>query len=154
MSNPRPNHRAEIMAALLECGPMTAEGISNHLDLELHKVNTAIASARYQAPGVFFRVVRYLPITGRRARDACVLAAEPGADLPRTKLTAQKLARRRQQAKTRYHAKNRATENAKSTARKAALTGRAVASNPWLQLAAPNQRAAIARMTGGMGGVA
>jgi hypothetical protein len=154
MSDPRPNHRAQITAALKAHGPMTAEGISCHLDIDPHKISTAIASARYQAPGVFFRVVRYLPITGRRARDACVFAAGPGADVPRTKSTKAKLARRRQQAKARYHAKHRAAENAKSKARKAALTGRALAVNPWLQLALPSERGTIARMTSGIGGAA
>lgn len=143
----RANHRAQIMGALTEHGPMTGAELAEHLGIGLRKVDAAIASARYQSPGQFFRVVRYLPVTGRRGRDLCVFAAEPGEDVPRQKFTKLKEAKRRAQAKARYRDKHRAAVNAANTLRKAALAGRPVTFNPWLQLAAPTERATVSRLT-------
>lgn len=142
----RINHRCQIIATLREHGPMTGDALAEHLDLTTRTVGTAISSARLQKPGEIFRVVRYQPVTGRRQADACVFAAEAGEDVPRTPYNKAKQRRRQAQAKARYRDKNRPAINAKSQIHKAARTGRAVAVNPWLQLAAPNVRATMARM--------
>ena len=149
----RPDHRAQITAALQQYGPMTAAEIADHLELAPHKVAAAIGSARYQSPGVFFRILRYLPVTGRRGRDVCVFVAGEGEDAPRQPFTAAKQAKRRVQAKARYYEKHKSAMNARNTARKAALAGRALAVNPWLQLAAPSARATVSRMAKEMSAV-
>lgn len=146
----RPAYRAQIIATLQEHGRMTSTELAEFLSLELKTVATAIATARYQQPGAIFRVVAYRQITGVRARDACVFAAEAGKDVPRQAFTKFKEAKRRAQSKTRYREKHRQAINMRNSIRRAERNGRAVEVNPWLQLAAPGTRPTMARLTNEM----
>lgn len=143
---PRPNYRAQIIALLKLHGPMTAADIADRLDMSTIKVGAVIASARFQHPGKLIRIVRYVPLTGKRLRDICVFAAKPGPDVQRKPYEGDKLAKRRAETKARYRDRNRAAINARSHVRKTARTGRPIATNPWLQLADPAVRATMARI--------
>ena len=139
----QPINRSQVEAALKECGPMTRFELAEYLGWSVAKVGTTIASTRWLLPGQVFRIVRYVPITGRRGRDVSVYAAQPGRDAPR-KPSDQ--VERRRQVQARYRDNHRARINARARAQKA-RDGAPTVLNPWLQLAAPELRASMARST-------
>lgn len=142
MSNP-PKNRSPIIAVLRQHGPMTAHEIAEHLDWPPSKVVRTIASTRWLLPGKVFRVVRYVPVIGKRARDQAVYAARRGPDAPRTADPVE----RRRQAQARHRTAHRARINARSLARHVGRE-RPAASNPWMQLAHPSLRSHMARTSG------
>ena len=144
----RPAYRAQLIAALKQHGPMTAADLADRLDMPHRKVGEVIASARFRQPGMIFRIVRYVPVTGKRLRDVCIFAAEAGTDVKRKPYQGGKFEKRRAEAKARYRDKHRATINARNHVRKTALAGRPIASNPWLQLADPAARSTMSRIAG------
>lgn len=129
----QPIHRARIVAALQEYGPMTILELADHLELSKDVVGGCIASTRWLLPQQVFRVVRHQPVTGRRARDLAVYAAEAGPDTPNQVNPA----KRRKQSEARYRDKHRALINARARAKDAAPP------NPWLLLAPPDMRATM-----------
>ena len=129
----QPIHRARIIAALQDAGPMTSEEVAEYLDLPQKVVRTCIASTRWLLPQQVFRIVRYQPVTGYRGRDLPVYAAEAGSDAPHIV----NRAKRRKQAEARYREKHRASINARGRATVMAPV------NPWLQLAPPEIRGAM-----------
>jgi hypothetical protein len=140
----QPINRSQVVAALKAAGPMTATELAEYLGWESRKVTTTIGSTRWLLPEQVLRIVRYVPVTGRRGRDLAVYAAEAGADAPKPAVNA---ARRRKQTEARYRHKHRAIINARNQASSSAKRG-APAINPWAQLASPVLRgtmAAVAR---------
>lgn len=119
---------------------MTATELAEYLGWESRKVTTTIGSTRWLQPGLVFRIVRYVPVTGRRSRDLAVYAAEAGPDAPKPTVNA---AKRRKQTEARYRLKHRAIINARNQASSAAKRGPA-AINPWAQLAPPVLRGVMA----------
>lgn len=115
---------------------MTATELAEYLGWKSEKVTSTISSTRWLLPEQVFRIVRYVPVTGRRSRDLAVYAAEAGADAPKPAVNA---AKRRKQAEARYRHKHRAIINARNQASSAAKRG-APTVNPWAQLAAPQLR--------------
>lgn len=129
----QPIHRARIVAALQESGPMTSAEASEYLDLPHKVVRASIASTRWLLPQQVFRIVRYQPVTGYRGRDLPVYSAETGPDAAHIVNPA----KRRKQAEARYREKHRASINARGR------TTVAAPANPWLQLAPPEIRGAM-----------
>lgn len=116
---------------------MTAKELAEYLGWGSRKVTTTIGSTRWLQPGLVFRIVRYVPVTGRRGRDLAVYAAEAGPDVPKPTVNAEK---RRKQTEARYRRNHRAIINARNQASAAAKRGTTTI-NPWAQLAAPQLRA-------------
>lgn len=129
----QPIHRARIVAALQESGPMTSAEVAEYLDLPHKIVRACIASTRWLLPQQVFRIVRYQPVTGYRGRDLPMYAAEAGPDAAHIVNPA----KRRKQAEARYREKHRALINARG---RTTVTAPA---NPWLQLAPPEIRGAM-----------
>ena len=119
---------------------MTRYEIADHLEWPLEKVSTTINSMRRARPGLLLRIVRYR----QEVRVVAVFAAEAGEDAPRPRRDHKK---RDKQKQNRYVDKNRAAINAKNRLRSAAESGKAVAMNPWLQLAPPNMRPTVMRIS-------
>lgn len=133
----QPINRSQVVAALQSAGPMTVVELAEYLGWKSEKVTTTIASTRWLLPGLVFRIVRFVPVTGRRSRDLAVYAAEAGADVPKPTVNADK---RRKQTEERYRRNHRAIINARNQASAAAKRGTTTI-NPWAQLAAPQLRA-------------
>lgn len=129
----QPIHRARIVAAPQESGPMTSAEVAEYLDLPHKVVRACIASTRWLLPQQVFRIVHYQPVTGYRGRDLPVYAAEEGPDAAHIVNPA----KRRKQAEARYREKHRASINARG---RTTVTAPA---NPWLQLAPPEIRGAM-----------
>lgn len=135
-----PINRSQVVAALREAGPMSRLELAEYLGWPVSKVGTTIASTRWLLPGKVFRVVRYDPVIGRRARDVAVFAAQEGPDVKRTPVDQ---TTRRKQVEARYRRNHRARINARNRASKAG--GAPITINPWLQLAAPATRSRMTR---------
>lgn len=133
----QPINRSQVVAALQEAGPMTCAELAEYLGWPGKKVSTTIGSTRWLLPEQVFRVVRYVPVTGRRGRDLAVYAAETGPDAQKPPVNA---AKRRKQTEARYRKNHRALINARGRVSNATKRG-AVATNPWTPLAAPQLRA-------------
>lgn len=119
---------------------MTRLELAEYLGWSAEKVGTTIASTRWLLPEQVFRVVRYAPVTGRRARDLAVYAAEAGTDEPKKRID---LVKRRKQTEARYRQKHRAVISARNQASNATKRG----INPWANLAQPKMRAHMAAIT-------
>ena len=132
----QPINRSQIVQALQEFGPMTRYELAEHLDWTVAKVGTTIGSTRWLHPGKIFRIVRY----EQGVRVVAVFAAEAGEDAPMPWVN--KRARQRK-SNARWRDKNRASINAKNRITDAKRAGRAVAVNPWSQLAPPDMRATM-----------
>lgn len=78
----------------------------------------------------------YRAITGRRARDVAIYAAQAGPDVPKKRVNT---AQRRKATEARYRENHRAIINAHNQMTNAAKRGK-TAINPWAQLAAPQLR--------------
>lgn len=113
---------------------MTLQEIAEYLDLSKGIVGGCIASTRWLMPQQVFRIVRHQPVTGHRGRDLAVYAAEAGTDSAHYV----NRAKRRKQAEARYREKHRASINARGRTKATATE------NPWLQLAPPEIRGAMA----------
>lgn len=133
----QPINRSQVVTALETVGPMTVVELADHLGWKRAKVGTTIGSTRWLLPEQVIRIVRYVPVIGRRGRDIAVYAAGAGADAPKPPTNT---AKRRKQSEARYRHKHRAIINARNQATSAAKRGNSVI-NPWAQLAAPQLRA-------------
>lgn len=104
------------------------------------RAGAAIATARYQQPGRFFRVVRYERQRGRAGREIPIYAAGGGKDAPRPDLSTLEARRERDSL---YYRRNRARIIAKLHAKR----GSRVEANHWLGLLSPEDRRATAAST-------
>lgn len=75
--------RDAITKALRDLGPMSAEEIAEATGLPRGKVDGAMARARKNHPGKFFRVSRWRDQSGRQGREIPIYAAAPGKDADR-----------------------------------------------------------------------
>lgn len=114
--------------------------LAEYLGWSTAKVGTTIASTRWLLPEQVFRVVSYQPITGRRARDVAVYAAEAGPDEKKKAVNAHV---RRKKTWERYRKENKALISARNKAANAKASDPHNI-NPWTQLAAPSLRAYMA----------
>ena len=134
----QPINRAQVVKALQEFGPMTIAALAERMEWTEKKVGVTIWSSRCLKPKQVFRIARYEPAL----RQVSVFAAEAGEDArkpPRNKSL------RQRQKSARWREKNRALHNIRSKAAKNRRAGRAVATNPWMQLAPPEIRPAMSR---------
>jgi len=133
----QPINRSQVVATLQDNGPMTRLELAEYLGWSTAKVGTTIATSRNLHPEKIFRIVGHRQVTGRRARDVAIYAAEAGPDVKKKPVDT---AKRRKATEARYRENHRAIINARNQAASFAKKDSA-AINPWAQLAAPNLRA-------------
>ncbi|WP_314324419.1 hypothetical protein [Comamonas aquatica] len=133
----QPINRSQVVAALQENGPMTKLELAEYLGWTTNKVGTTISTTRNLHPEKIFRVVGHKSITGRRARDVSIYAAEAGPDVKKKPVDK---AKRRKATEARYREKHRAIISARNQVANASKHGKK-AINPWAQLAPPCLRA-------------
>lgn len=132
---------------LREHGPMSKSDLAELLGPLGKVAANSIATARYEYPGKFFRVVGYDVQRGRAGREIPIYAAAEGPDVPRPNFKTKAAVKARQQ---RYYANNRAQIIARTKARRSAEKAPVLPNNQWLALLDPADRRAVmasARMT-------
>lgn len=133
--------RCAILAVLREHGPMPITTIAEHLGWPRNIVQSAVACARRDNPGEFFRITQYAWQEAGAGAPMAFYAALGGKDAPKPRaskerINAQKLAH--------YH-RHKAVISTRRTIKHA---GASMPRNPWMQLAASGVRQA---MTAAMG---
>ncbi len=133
----KPVWRDLALSTLREHGPMSKADLAELLGENGKWAAAAIATARHEHPGKFFRVVRYEAQRGRAGREIPIYAAQPGADAPRPDFSSPEQRKDRQR---RYYENNRAQILARTHARRHGPAG----TNRWMALLAPSDRRAAA----------
>lgn len=130
------------LATLREHGPMSKADLAELLGPNGARAALAIATARHENPGKFFRVTRYEVQRGRSGREIPIYAAGGGADAPRPDFGIDAM----KATQARYYRSNRARIIARVHARRRGP----VSGNPWAALLEPSARRDVAnsaRMT-------
>lgn len=137
----KPVWRDLALATLRENGPMSKQELIELLGpTKGARAGAAIATARHEQPGKFFRVVRYERQRGRAGREIPIYAAGGGKDAPRPDLSTLEARRERDSL---YYRRNRARIIAKLHAKRNSR----VETNHWLGLLSPEDRRATAAST-------
>lgn len=119
--------RDKLLAALRECGPMTAAELAEYTGMHRGAVNGAINGWRESNPRRFFAIVDWRRPVGNGGRMAPVYRAGPGRDVPAPVIDKVAAARLYSQ---RYKARHKAIVSAKERAR----SGSALVGCPFAQL--------------------
>lgn len=117
-----PIHRDLALRTLREHGPMSKAALIELLGPLGKAAAGAIATARHERPGEFFRIVRYERQQGRSGREIPIYSHAGGPDAPRPDLSGPEHRRERQ---ARYYQANRALVLERFRARR----GKPI--NPW-----------------------
>ena len=128
-----PIHRDLALRTLREHGPMSKAELVELLGPLGQAAGRAIATARHERPGEFFRIVRYEFQRGRAGREIPIYSHAGGPDAPRPDLSGPQHRRERQ---ARYYQDNRTRLLARVRAR------RGKAPSPWGQLMPAERRSA------------
>jgi hypothetical protein len=132
----KPIWRDLAIATLREHGPMSKAELVELLGPNGARAASAIATARHENPGKFFRVTRYEVQRGRAGREIPIYAAGGGADAPRPAFGVDE----RKATQARYYRNNRARIIARVHARRRGP----VSGNPWVALLEPSARRDVA----------
>lgn len=128
-----PIYRELAIRTLREHGPMSKAELIEFLGPIGKAAARAIATARHERPGEFFRIVRYERQRGRAGREIPIYSHAGGQDSPRPDLSGREHARERQ---ARYYQANRKLVLERFRARR----GKPI--NPWGGLMPPERRTA------------
>lgn len=133
-----PIYRDLALRTLREHGPMSKAALIELLGPLGKAAAGAIATARHERPGEFFRIVRYERQRGRAGREIPIYSHAGGTDAPRPDLSGREHVRARQ---ARYYQANRTLVLERFRARR----GKPI--NPWGGLMPPERRTALQERT-------
>lgn len=133
----KPIWRDLAIATLREHGPMSKAELVELLGTTGARAAAAIATARHENPGKFFRITRYEVQCGRAGREIPIYAAGGGVDAPRPDFASVEA---RKERSARYYRSNQARIIARTHARRRGP----VSGNPWATLLAPSARRDVA----------
>lgn len=128
--------RCAVLAVLQQHGPMPITAIAEHLEWPREIVQRAIACARSDHPGEFFRITQYAWQESGSGGQIAFYSAPGGKDAPKPRaskkrINAQKLA---------HYYRHKAVISTRGAVKRA---GASMPRNPWLQLAASGVRHAM-----------